>query len=91
MNDIEWDSAKDVLNRKNHRVSFAEAATIFNDPMQLTVDDPSHSVSENRYYTMGHSSKDRLLVVFHTFRNGKIRLISARRPTRSERLSYENA
>jgi uncharacterized DUF497 family protein len=91
LSEVEWDPDKDRANRKKHGVSFEEAATIFDDPLELTVDDPAHSVNEDRYYSIGESSKGRLLVVFYTEREGKIRIISARRPTRTERKTYEDA
>jgi uncharacterized DUF497 family protein len=89
--DAEWDPAKDRKNIRDHGVSFEEAVTVFEDPMMATIEDPDHSVTERRMITMGYSSKDRLLVVVHTDRGDKIRLISARRPTGSERRFYENA
>jgi uncharacterized protein len=89
--EIEWDLAKERSNKTKHKVSFAEAATVFDDPLEVTVDDPAHSVYENRFYTIGESSRGRLIVVFYTERRGKIRLISARRPTKRERRDYENA
>jgi uncharacterized DUF497 family protein len=89
--EAEWDPAKDRKNMRNHGVSFEEAVTVFEDPMMATIDDPDHSVTERRMVTMGYSSQGRLLVVVHTDRGDKIRLISARRPTRSERRFYENA
>lgn len=91
LNDIEWDPKKDLLNKTNHGVSFAEAATVFDDPLAETIDDPDHSVTEQRYVTMGYSAKNRLLVVVHTYRRGNIRIISAHRPTGSERHDYEDA
>ena len=89
--DAEWDPVKDRKNIRDHGVSFDEAVTVFEDPFMATIDDPDHSVTERRMVTMGYSSKGRLLVVVHTDRGDKIRLISARRPTRSERGFYENA
>jgi uncharacterized DUF497 family protein len=48
-----------------HGVGFPEAATIFGDPLSFTVPDPDHSVSEQRYVTVGFSFRCRLLVVAH--------------------------
>jgi uncharacterized DUF497 family protein len=87
--EIEWDEDKNRANKKNHRVSFEEAATVFGDSFELTIDDPDHSLSEYRFITIGESSEGRLLVVSYTERGGKIRLISARKPTQRERRDYE--
>lgn len=88
---FEWDERKAQQNLRKHRVSFEEAATIFGDPLSLTVDDPLHSDEENRFVTIGQSVRQRLLVVVHTEREDLIRLISARNATRSERKTYEEA
>jgi hypothetical protein len=87
---FEWDRAKARSNEAKHGVSFYEAATVFFDPLSVTVDDPDHSGEERRLLTMGHSAKGRLLVVAHLEAGrGPIRLISAREATRSERQGYE--
>jgi uncharacterized DUF497 family protein len=86
---LEWSAKKNRLNLAKHRIDFAEAASVFDDPLQLTVDDPDHSVDENRYITIGHTNRRRLVIIAHTFENDKIRIISARKPTRYERLKYE--
>ena len=86
---IEWDGEKARQNARKHRVSFEEVATVFSDPLSLTIDDPLHSIREVRFVTVGLSSRGRLLVVAHTERGDTIRIISARRATRSERNSYE--
>ena len=87
--DIEWDGEKARRNVRKHRVSFEEAATVFADPLSLTIDDPMPSWREMRFVTVGRSSRGRLLVVAHTEWGGTIRIISARSATRSERLTYE--
>ena len=87
--EVEWDYEKAVENRRKLKVTFAEAVTVFDDPLALTIPDPDHSVSERRFVTMGESERRRLLVVSHTFRGELIRLISARRPTRREKAQYE--
>jgi uncharacterized DUF497 family protein len=76
-------------NLLKHRVSFDEAADVFQDPLCVTVFDAWHSVDEVRWATIGASNKLRLLVVFHTYRASTIRLISARLPTANERRQYE--
>jgi hypothetical protein len=87
--DFEWDPDKASLNLRKHKVSFSEAATVFEDPLSLTVPDPDHSEEENRYLIFGRSVRGRLLMVAHTKRNKRMRLISTRALTRSERIAYE--
>lgn len=86
---FEWDPKKARANLRKHGVSFDEAATVFLDDLSLTGDDPDHSVSEERFVTFGVSSAGRLLVVAHTERGERTRIISARPATRSERKLYE--
>ena len=86
---FEWDPHKAKQNRRRHRVSFQEAATVFGDPLAVTYHDPDHSVSEQRFITVGMSSTGRVLLVAHTDRNGSIRIISARKTTERERKHYE--
>ena len=86
---FEWDPTKAAWNESKHGVSFSEAATVFTDVLSLTGDDPDHSIDEQRYVTFGVSSAGRLLVVSHTDRGDRIRIISARPATRSERRLYE--
>jgi uncharacterized DUF497 family protein len=87
---FEWDPAKDRRNQEKHGVSFREAATIFNDPLQWTVFDPDHSIEEHRYLTTGLSVEGRLLIVAHTEgSDDRIRIINARPVTSGERRTYE--
>ena len=86
---FEWDEKKNAENLRKHRISFDEASTIFGDPLAITYHDPVHSSEEDRFLTFGHSSQSRLIVVSHTDRGGKIRLISAREMTRKEITDYE--
>lgn len=86
---FEWDPAKAASNLRKHGVSFDEAATVFEDDLSLTGHDPDHSVGESRLITFGISSAGRLLVVSHTTRSNRIRIISARPATRPERKLYE--
>jgi uncharacterized protein len=85
---FEWDPAKAERNLAKHGVSFEEAVTAFSDPLSLTVFDPDRSAEEDRYVLQGVSSVGRLLVVTHTDRAARIRIISARLATRRERRSY---
>ena len=72
-----------------HGVSFDEASTVFGDRLAGTVRDPRASGREVRFVTIGLATSQRLLVVAHTDRGDRIRIISARRPTRRERREYE--
>jgi uncharacterized DUF497 family protein len=87
--DFEWDPAKDETNRRKHGVSFDEASTVFGDPLAVTISDPDHSENEGRFLTTGRSATDRLIIVAHTDRGARIRLISAREASRAERRTYE--
>jgi hypothetical protein len=86
---FEWDGAKAASNLAKHRVSFAEASTVFGDPNSITIADPLHSTSEDRFVILGLSYTGKLLVVVHTERGENIRIISARRANRKERRTYE--
>jgi uncharacterized protein len=86
---FEWDENKAKTNLKDHKVSFDEAKTVFNDQFLVTFPDPERSQEEQRYINLGCSSKGRVLVVIHTERGENIRLISARKATKSERRDYE--
>lgn len=85
-----WNPDKAASNLRKHGVSFFEASTIFDDPFAVTYDDPDHSEQEDRFITYGLSNQNRLLIVSHTLREGKMRLISARQATRRERNLYED-
>lgn len=86
---FEWDEKKAEQNIKKHRIAFEDAATVFGDPLSLTIDDPLHSTVERRFVTMGFSLRGRLVVVVHTDRSDRIRIISARKATARERIIYE--
>jgi Uncharacterized protein conserved in bacteria len=85
---FEWDPDKARRNIAKHGVSFEEAATAFGDPLSLTTYDPDHSEDEDRFLLLGATHAGRLVVVSHTHRNEKIRLISARFAFRGERRTY---
>lgn len=86
---FEWDPNKAGKNLKLHDVSFDEASTAFSDTLSLTIYDPLHSGEEDRMILIGNSLKNRLLVIVHTERKDKIRIISARKATKNERNQYE--
>jgi uncharacterized DUF497 family protein len=90
MDDLfEWNPRKAESNLKKHGVSFEEAETVFSDPLSLTIPDLKHSTEENRFIITGFSNKQRQLVIAHTDRNDKIRIISARLATAGEKRKYE--
>lgn len=89
--DFEWDEGKAALNIKKHQVAFEEAATVFADPLSMTVPDSDHSIEEDRLITMGTSNRGRVLIVSSTDREDRVRIVSARKATRHERKIYEKA
>ena len=90
---FEWDPRKAHDNRDKHGITFDEAATVFRDSKALSIFDPDHSESEDRWITLGISEKGRLLIVIHTFREESehdvtIRIISSRKATKQETKKY---
>jgi hypothetical protein len=91
---FEWDARKARTNLEKHKVSFEEAQTIFSDPLLVTFPDEFHSKSEERFISIGVSTRERVLLVVHTERKETnesiaIRIISCRKATPSERKIYE--
>jgi uncharacterized DUF497 family protein len=84
---VEFDPAKAKANLRKHGVSFAHAEQALRDPMALTIEDPD-SRSEQRFITMGTDALGRLLVIVHTQREERTRLISARKASRGEAARY---
>lgn len=87
--DFEWDSAKAAANIRKHGISFEEAVSALGDDLAATARDLAHSAREFRFITFGISASGRLLAVSHTERRNRIRIISARLATRTERKIYE--
>jgi uncharacterized DUF497 family protein len=88
----EWDPKKAAANVTKHKVPFDEATSVFTDPFALTFDDPDHSLDENRFITIGTSSKQRILFLAHTDRGeDHVRIIHARRATKTEAHAYQEA
>ena len=83
-----YDPAKAAANARKHRVSFADAEGVFEDPLALAFEDPD-AQGERRFLAVGLGSAGELLVVVYTERGDEYRLISARRATRKERNQYE--
>ena len=88
--EFEWDDAKAEANLHKHWVSFPEAATVFGDTLAVTFFDPDHSDDEDRFLTIGLSQEGRVIILSHTDRGDRIRIISAREATRGERKGYED-
>jgi uncharacterized DUF497 family protein len=86
---FEFDPAKAASNRRKHKVTFTEAMTVFEDRLAATIPDEDHSESEERFTTIGLSSRQRVLLIVHLELDGRIRLISAREASASEKQQYE--
>ena len=86
---FDWDPAKNEANLNKHGISFNEARHIFDGPILTRVDD-RQDYGENRAISLGAQSRDAVLVVVHTERGDKIRLISARKANRRERKVYHD-
>ncbi|MFO0804041.1 MAG: BrnT family toxin [Gemmataceae bacterium] len=87
---FEWDDAKAHSNFHKHGVTFGEAATAFADPMAVVWPDPDHSMEEERFLIIGVAASGRTLIVSHTDRDNRIRIISAREASRREQKGYED-
>ena len=85
-----WDKRKNNENIKKHKISFEEAETVFKDENAIQYFDPDHSDDEDRFILLGVSTRRRVLVVCHCFRESElvVRLISARRADKSEGRAY---
>jgi uncharacterized DUF497 family protein len=88
--EFEWDPDKAESNLRKHGVAFLEAVTVFFDPLSITVPDPLHSNGEDRFVITGLSDQKQHLVVVHVDRGDRIRIITARLATPSERKKYES-
>ncbi|MBI4630144.1 MAG: BrnT family toxin [Chloroflexi bacterium] len=90
---FEWDPSKAKENLRKHKISFENASEVFLDPFMSSIEDEEHSEEEDRWVTLGRDKKSSLLIVIHTFReidedNSNVRLISARKATKSESKQY---
>ncbi|HBH27397.1 MAG: BrnT family toxin [Desulfofustis sp. PB-SRB1] len=91
---FEWDAAKAAGNRRKHGISFDLAATVFHDPLMISIPDEEHSETEERWITMGQAENSKLLLVVHTYLEisanaATVRIISARPATTHEQRHYE--
>ena len=85
---FEWDKTKAKQSQAKHGVSFADTFAVFEDVSALTLDQMVSG--EERHVTLGMDVFGRVLVVVYTWRGDNIRIISARRATRSEVRQYES-
>ena len=90
---FEWNEEKSISNLQKHGVSFEEAKEVFEDPFHISKLDHRFDYFEERWITLGSTSKDKILVVANMFfdENGEeiIRIISARKANQKEREFYE--
>ena len=84
-----WDEEKETRNVAKHKIPFAEAITVFDDPLFVIAADDDHSLVEKRFIILGESSRGRLLVVGYAERGKDMRIINARKATAKERKNYE--
>ncbi|MDQ2776189.1 MAG: BrnT family toxin [Acidobacteriota bacterium] len=94
--EFEWDDVKAVANARKHGVSFDNARTVFKDPLLLTVADLDHSENEERWFSVGRADNGSVLSVAYLWFEAepsitKIRVISARKATRTEMRQYEES
>ena len=85
---FEWHDAKAAVNLKAHGVSFELASSVFNDPFAIERLDDRHDYGEERFLLIGMSEVNVLLFVAYTEREGRVRIISARRATQYEQDDY---
>lgn len=93
---FEWDPSKAQSNIEKHGITFEEAAEVFLDALHVSIFDDEHSRHEERWITIGKTSKGQLIVVIHTFeeqndQNATLRVISARKATKHEQQQYEES
>ena len=83
----EWDQVKALANLRKHGVDFADAVGVFDDPLAFSM--PDATPHELRHTALGMDFLGRTLIVIYTYRDERIRLVSARRATTAERRTYE--
>ena len=91
---FEWNATKAASNQRKHRISFDLAATVFRDPLMVSILDEEHGETEERWITMGQAENSKLLIVIHTYLEisvdaANVRIISARPATKHEQRQYE--
>jgi uncharacterized DUF497 family protein len=86
---FEWDGKKEMANRRKHYVGFAEASTVFGDPLSITIPDPNHAAGEERFVIIGKSSERKLLVVVHTMKDATMKERRSKRAAPAMRAEYD--
>ena len=88
---FEWDENKNEINQRKHGISFDEVTSVFRDAFAIVFDDPDHSENEERFLIIGTSDKRGICLVSHCYRGQDqvIRIISARKASKTERNIYE--
>lgn len=89
---FEWDEIKNQTNKKKHGISFEQVKSVFEDDLAILFDDPDHSLDEERFLIIGMSEEKGICIVSHCYRglDDKIRIISARKATKTEQNVYIN-
>ena len=89
---FEWDETKNQINKNKHGISFEQVKSVFEDDLAILFDDPDHSIDEERFLIIGMSNEKGVCIVSHCYRGAdeKIRIISARKATRTEQEIYKN-
>ncbi|MES9906564.1 MAG: BrnT family toxin [Sedimenticola sp.] len=87
-------SAKAASNRCKHGISFDLAATVFRDPLMISIPDKVHSKTEERWVTLGQAENSKLLLIVHTYLEisanaANVRITTARAATKYEQRQYE--
>lgn len=87
---FEWDETKNEINKKKHGISFEQVKSVFEDDLAILFDDPDHSFDEERFLIIGMSNEQGICIVSHCYRgtDEKIRIISARKATKTEKEYY---
>ncbi len=88
--DFEWDEKKNTINKFRHKIDFADAIQVFFDDWRITRHDNRGDYGEERYQVIGMAYERILFVVYTERRENTIRIISARKATKSERAAYEH-
>jgi uncharacterized protein len=83
----QWDRNKALSNLNKHGIDFADAVSVFSDELAITIFEDRFE--EERFITIGIDLLNRILVVVYTMRDDEIRLVSARKASKNERLQYE--
>ncbi len=90
---VEWDKKKNRANIKKHRISFKDAAEVFDDPFHISLLDTRFDYFEERWITLGAAKSGKIIVVGHLYHltgsEEAVRIITARKATKKERMQYE--